>query len=73
MENLKNRAAKIGTAVIAATASPLALAQTDYSSLTTAVDWSNVGASLIAVGAAIIGIFVVMKGVKLVTRMVKGA
>jgi hypothetical protein len=32
MENLKNRAAKIGTAVIAATASPLALAQTDYSS-----------------------------------------
>jgi|TARA_R110002124_G_scaffold178164_1_gene346052 hypothetical protein len=73
MENLKNRAAKIGTAVIAATASPLALAQTDYSSLTTAVDWSDVGTSLIAVGAAIIGIFVVMKGVKLVTRMVKGA
>lgn len=73
MENLKNRAAKIGTALIAATASPLALAQTDYSSLTTAVDWSDVGTSLIAVGAAIIGIFVVMKGVKLVTRMVKGA
>lgn len=57
-------------------AAPAAFAQstgTDYSSLTSAVNWSSVGTALLAVGGAIIGIMVVMKGIKLVVRMVKGA
>ena len=72
-QKFRTKLAAAGTAVVAATAAPMAMAQTDYSSLTTAVDWSDVGASLVAVGAAIIGIFVVFKGVKLVTRAVKSA
>lgn len=45
----------------------------DYSSLTAAVDWSSVSTSLLAVGVAIIGVMVVFKGIKLITRAVKGA
>lgn len=64
---------KYGIGATLAAASPLAMAQTDYSTLTDAVDWTDVGTALLAVGAAIIGIFVVFKGIKLVTRAVKGA
>ena len=73
MEKLNNavRNTAVGTALMGLAGS--ALAQTDYSALTSAVDWSDVGTALLAVGGAIIAIFVVMKGIKLVTRMVKGA
>lgn len=56
-------------------AAPAVMAQTTtpYDGLTAAVDWSDVGTSLVAVGVAVIGIFVVFKGIKLVVRMVKGA
>lgn len=63
--------AAVGTA--AALAPTMALAATDYSSLTDAVDWSDVGAALLAVGAAIVGVMVVFKGIKLVVRAVKSA
>lgn len=70
---LQNTAAKIGTAATLGLASIAAHAQTDYSELTGSVDWSDVGTSLLAVGAAVIGITVVFKGIKLVVRMVRGA
>lgn len=72
-EKMKSLPARVGTAVMVSVATPMAMAQTDYSTLTGAVDWSDVGAALLAVGAAIIGIIVVFKGIKLVTRAVKGA
>lgn len=70
MKILRNVAAAIiGTALTTGTA----LAQTDYSTLTDAVDWSDVSVALLAVGAAIVTIMVVFKGIKLVVRAVKGA
>lgn len=48
-------------------------AATDYSTLTTAVDWTAVGTALLAVGVAIIGIVVTFKGIKLVVKAVRGA
>ena len=73
---VKKYGARISAAA-AAVAAPLvattAQAVTDYSSITDAVDWTDVGTALLAVGAAIVGITVVMKGIKLVTRSVKGA
>lgn len=45
----------------------------DYSTLTAAVDWEDVGTALLAVGAAIIGIVVTFKGIKLVVKAVRGA
>ena len=56
-----------------ALAGSTAMAQGTYDGLTTAVDWSDVGTGLLAVGTAIIGIMVTFKGIKLITRAVKGA
>ena len=69
------KTAFLGTAVVisAAIAAPAAYAVQDYSTLTTAVDWTATGTALLAVGAAVIAIFVVMKGIKLIVKMVKGA
>lgn len=67
--------AKVGAAVGLGLASLAANAQStgvDYSSLTTAVDWTSVGTALLAVGGAVIAIAVVFKGIKLVIRMVRG-
>lgn len=72
--NFFRRAEGKTVAVVASMAatSPV-LAQGTYDSLTTAVDWSDVAAGLLAVGAAIIGIMVTFKGIKLITRAVKSA
>lgn len=77
MKKLKNALRAIAAPVAAGTS--LLLAQNsfavayDYSSLTSAVDWTSVGTALLAVGVAIISIMVVFKGIKLVTRSVKEA
>lgn len=81
MEVLKmNFLQKIGrkakTATVAAVgmvASGVASAQSDYSTLTGAVDWSDVGAAILTVFAAIVGVLVVFKGGKLILRAVRGA
>lgn len=44
---------------------------TDYTSLTTAVDFSSVETSLLAVGAVIVGILVVRKGIRWILGMVR--
>lgn len=70
----KKYGSKLAAATTALTLAPtMALAQTDYSGLADAVDWTDVGTALLAVGAAIIGIMVVFKGIKLVVRAVKSA
>lgn len=48
------------------------MAATDYSALTTSVDWTAVGTALLAVGGAVIAIAVTFKGIKLVIKMVRG-
>lgn len=72
-QKVKGVAARCGTAIVAVSAAPVAMAQTAYDPLVTSVDWSDVQTALLAVGGAIIAIFVVFKGIKLVTRAVKGA
>lgn len=47
-------------------------AATDYSSLTTAVNWDAVITSLLAVGVAIIGVTVAFVGIKKVIKMARG-
>lgn len=60
-----------GTAV--ATIAPTSMAQTDYDTITGAVDWADVTTAVLAVGAAIVGVLVVIKGIKITLRMVRGA
>lgn len=45
----------------------------DLTTLTAAVDFTDVGTALVAVGAAIAAIYVGWKGVKLVLRGIRGA
>lgn len=72
---LKHRLVQSSVVVGAVTASGTSVAQTayDYSTLTADIDWMSVGASLGAVGAAMIAIMVVFKGIKLVVKAVKSA
>lgn len=42
-----------------------------YDALTSAVDWSDVGTALVAVGALLAAVFVIRKGVKLVLAMIR--
>lgn len=69
------KAVRITTALVLASAfaaSP-ALAQNavDYSTLTTAVNWDSVQTAMLAVGAIVIGILVVRKGIRFVQGMIK--
>jgi hypothetical protein len=45
----------------------------DYSSLTSSLDFSTVATGAMAIGAAVIGMYAAIKGVKIVIGMVKGA
>jgi hypothetical protein len=45
----------------------------DLTSLTTAVDFSTVTAAVLLVGAAIVGVFLAYKGVKIVISAIRGA
>lgn len=43
---------------------------TDYSVITSAVDWSSVGAAILAIAALLAGVLVVKKGAKMVLSMI---
>lgn len=60
--------AAVGTAV--AFAPTMALA--DYSTLTDAVDWTDVGVAIFAVAAAVAGILVIRRGVGMVLGAIAG-
>ncbi len=44
----------------------------DYSALTAAIDFSAVNTAVLAAGGLLMGVYVVIKGVKTIIRMVKG-
>lgn len=69
---MKNRITTALVAVSALVATP-ALAQNaqDYSTLTTAVDWSSAITALMAVAAVIAGVLVVRKGIRFVLGMIR--
>lgn len=52
---------------------PLALAQSVYDPITTAVDWSAVNSAVISIFALIAAVYVVFKGGKLILRALRGA
>jgi len=57
------------TAVFSASASA---AGVDFSSLTTAVDFSTAITAIVAIGAALAGAYVAFKGVKIVVTALRG-
>lgn len=46
-------------------------AQTNYASLTSAVDWSTAITALMAVGALLVGVLVVKKGIRFVLSILR--
>lgn len=67
-----------GAAVTGIVQAPAALAQAkatppDFSTLTSAIDLSTVITAVMAVGAVMVGVYVAIKGAKIVLQMVRGA
>lgn len=61
--------ALVGTVVaVPAMAEP----STDWSSLTDAIDFGTLATGLLAAGGALIGVYLTIKGVKIIVSMVKG-
>jgi len=62
------------TAAVAVTAPAVFAADpVDYSTLTSSLDFSTVATGALAIGAAVIGMYAAIKGVKIVIGMVKSA
>jgi len=68
---------KVGSFITAASvtllAIPAAHAAGTYDGITGAVDWSEVTAAVVAIGALIAAVYVVVKGVRMVLRAIKSA
>ena len=60
-------------AVAVAAPSVFAADPVDYSTLTNSLDFSTVATGAMAIGAAVIGMYAAIKGVKIVIGMVKSA
>jgi len=58
--------------VVLSVAAPAAFAADDLSSLTSQIDFSGVGTAIMAVAAALAGIYVLYKGAKIVIGALKG-
>lgn len=68
-----NKFAKLSLLAPLAVAGSAFAAAPDISSLTGAVDFSTVTTGVLAVGALAVGLYLAIKGAKIVIRMVKGA
>ena len=71
--NAGNKAQLAVIGAVGTVASGSASAQATYDTLTGAVDWSDVGAAILTVFAAIVGVLVIFKGGKMVLKAVRGA
>lgn len=69
------RLSAVSTALGAAVFVPVASAATapDFSTLTASVDMSTVATAVMAVAAVMVGVYVAIKGAKIVLQMVRGA
>ena len=73
MNQAKTYGRKVGAATGVALLPVSAFAQStgvDYSSISGAVDWSSVITGVLAIGAALVGVLVAKRGVRLLTSMV---
>lgn len=69
---------KTTAVIVAAVSAPLAMAQTaatgpDLTSLTSSISVGTVITAVLAVGATMVGLYLAIKGAKVVLGMVKGA
>lgn len=62
----------VAVASLVAVSAPSFAAGADLSSLTSAVDFGTVTTAILAIGALIAGLFLVIRGVKTVLPMIKG-
>ena len=53
-------------------AAPAMATGTDFSSITSAIDWSSVVTGIIAVAAAVVVLYIAWKGAKMLAHAVKG-
>jgi len=70
---MKNLYGKISAGLTALFVSSMAMAAGTYDTITAAVNWSEVTAAVVAIGALIAAVYVVVKGVKMILRAIKGA
>jgi hypothetical protein len=61
------------TAPLAAHAQASGTSAIDYSSLTGSIDFSSTVTAVLAVAAALVTLYVAIKGAKIVLRMIRGA
>lgn len=72
---LKNRAVVASAVIVAGLVPALALAGgggVDYSELADAVDFGTIATGVMAVAAALVGVYVVIRGVKFMIGFVRG-
>lgn len=75
-KKMKSFGTRIGVAVASVASAPLAMAQTtppDFSELTSSIDFSTVITGVMSVAAVMVGVYVAIKGAKIVLQMVRGA
>lgn len=71
LSNLQSRAAVVAALLVApfvAQAEP----STDWSTLTDAIDFGTLATGLLTAGAAMIGVYLAIKGVRIIISLVKG-
>jgi uncharacterized protein HemY len=61
----------LAVAILAGPTAALAQSNTSYSTLTSAVDWSNAITAIMAVAALLAGVLVVRKGIRFVLGMIR--
>ena len=68
-----NTVKKFGAGLVAAISAPAVMASpsTDWSSLTNAIDFGTLATGLLAAGAALVGVYLTIKGVKIIVGMVR--
>lgn len=71
---LKSKLSRVGAVVGGVVlASPAFADGPDFTTLTGAIDMSTVTTAVMAVGAVMVGVYVAIKGAKIVLQMVRGA
>lgn len=74
MKFLSNFYARCGLVVTGAAVSVAAHAEpVDFTPLTAGIDWSTVIAAVMAIALSVVGVYVAIKGVKIVMGMIKSA
>ena len=72
-KNVVVRGAAVGTVAASPVLAHAQASGVDFTSLTSSIDLATVITAVMAVSAAMVGVYVAIKGAKIVLRMVRGA